>query len=187
VHSFGLRLAAAQVQLAENHIWRDSPLALEHPFFSFSSAVRVVIERQVVVQASHDLVAIRSELRRAMLQIEEVSVLAPLQKGAQFGAEDFFGLEGHEFGLCRVPVICHREGIAAVAEQDMMLAGVDLDLQLERRLRGRLGREAEDQVHRMPRLLAVALAEPGQASASRMASTVGPMGSAWVCTKSLSS
>jgi hypothetical protein len=43
-----------------------------------------------------------------------------------------------------------------------MLASVDLDLQLERRLRGRLGREAEDQVHRVPRLLAVALAEPGK-------------------------
>ena len=42
-----------------------------------------------------------------------------------------------------------------------MLAGVDFDLQLERRLRRGLGREAEDQVHRMPCLLAIELAEPG--------------------------
>ena len=96
------------------------------------------------------------------VQVEEVAVLATLEQGAQLGAKEFFGLERQEFGVCRVPVTCHREGIAAVAEQDIVLAGVDLDLQLERRLWGRLGREAEDQVHRMPRLLAVALAEPGE-------------------------
>lgn len=41
-----------------------------------------------------------------------------------------------------------------------VLTGIDLNLELQRRLRINFGCEFEHQVHRMPRLLAIALAEP---------------------------
>lgn len=58
--------------------------------------------------------------------------------------------------------------VASSTKQARVLPSVDLDLQLERRLRIDFGRELEYQVHRVPGLLPAAFPEPRQRRANRV-------------------
>lgn len=85
-----------------------------------------------------------------MVQIEEVAVLASLQQRTQLGAEQLFGFEGRDLGLALIPVTVYCEGVSPDAEQALVLAGIDLDLELQFCLRINFGRELESRCIECP-------------------------------------
>ena len=111
---------------------------------------------------------VQRQLFQPVMQVEQVAVLAPLQQGPQLGAEQFFRRERLDVGPAAVPVVVDVEWIRAQALQAVVLASVDLHLELEHSLIVDFGVEAEDQVHGMAGLLALALAQPGQRVADRV-------------------
>ena len=113
-----------------------------------------------MVEALDELVRVHHKLFEPVMQIEQVAVLAPLQQGSQLGAERLFRLERRDLASAPIPVAFHRKGVRPDGEPALVLAGVDFDLEFQRRLRIGLGRELEHQMHRMPGLLALALAQP---------------------------
>jgi len=99
-------------------------------------------------------------LLQAFVQIEKIAVLAPLQERPQLRPEEFFRLERDDLSLPLVPTAIHSEWIALESKQADMLAGIDLDLELELRARVHLGSIAEDEMNGVAGLLSFAIAEP---------------------------
>ena len=76
----------------------------QHALLGHGPGDGCAFERQIVIEAGDHLVRVQLKLVEAMMQIEQVAILAPLQERAQLGPEQFFGLEGSDFGPASIPV-----------------------------------------------------------------------------------
>ena len=66
----------------------------EHALFSVRPRNLVAVVSQVVTKGGDDLLRIQRELNQTFIEIEEVATLVPLEKRAELGAEELFGLVG---------------------------------------------------------------------------------------------
>ena len=71
----------------------------------------------------------KRKLREAVMQVEEVPVLAPLQQGAQLGGEQFLPRKGQDVGGATEPGILDTEGYRDDRVVRLDLVGIDFDLE----------------------------------------------------------
>ena len=76
--------------------------------------------------------------------------------------KSFFRRKRRDAGRGLIPAVLDRKWILLDAEYAVVFAGIDLDLDLQGGIRLGLGRKPEDKVHRVARLLTLAVAEPRQ-------------------------
>src|SRR5690606_8626973 len=70
--------------------------------------------------------------------------------------------ERSDLGLPPIPIVVHRIGVLTDAKQVFVFAGVDLDLELQRRLQIGLRGESKHQVDRVPSLNSIESPKPRQ-------------------------
>ena len=133
---------------------------LQHSLFRRGTMNGSPLKLKIVVEAGEELATIQVQLLQSFIQIEKIAVLAPLQKRPQLRPEEFFRLERDDLRLPSMPAAIHREWVAFKSEQADMLAGIDLDLELELRARVCFGSVAEDEMNGMAGLLSFTVAEP---------------------------
>lgn len=123
---------------------------LQHSLLGHGPGDGCTFERQIVIEAGDHLVGVQFKLVEAVMQIEQVAILAPLQERAELGPKQFFGLEGRDFDS------------AAPSGTNRNTRCIECSARSVRHF-------------------------PSHDKAARIASTVPPMGSAWICTRSMSS
>ena len=72
------------------------------------------LKLQVVIEAIDNFAAIQFQLLQTFIQIEKVTVLAPLQERSQLGPEELFGLKRNNLRFSLMPAAIDQESIALI-------------------------------------------------------------------------
>ena len=113
-----------------------------------------------MIEAGKKLVGVHGKLLQTHVQVEQIAILASLQERAQLRSEEFFRRKRHDVGRGLIPAVLDRKWILLDTEYAIVLAGIDLHLDLQGGIRLGLWRKPENEVHGMARLLAFAVAKP---------------------------
>jgi len=142
----------------------------QHPLLGVCTGDRFSFECKVVIEAGKERVGVHGELSQAHVQVEEISILAALQERSQLGCEQFLGLKRCDVSFGLIPAVLDRIWVLLDAEHAVMFAGIDFNLNFQGGIRLGLGRKPEDKVHRVGRVLALAVAEPRESLADGVGS-----------------
>jgi hypothetical protein len=84
-----------------------------------------------MLEAGDQLVTIQIQVQQPFIEVEQITVLVPLEQSPQFRAEKFLRRKRYDISSRLVPVAYDREGVEFQAVKVQMFSCVYLDFDLE--------------------------------------------------------